>query len=269
MVRLDGTSSTRYARGERKGGRLGVYRGSEVDRRDGFIHCRRGPGGRDLAALPGRPICSSPSIRPRSRARASRSPAAAALSAPLRRALVRSRATSGLRRDRVDVRMVWDPARITPQPWQSVLAFYRYVEERNHDFRPLRPPGRARRLRSRTPRRSPGRRLERRCSWPSMPRPTGSTTRCASTSTSAGRFASRFPPHRSSRPASFECEGDVVSGIRIASSQGEMDRTVAPHRGAPARRFNASRAGSRAAPCAIATCSARGRGATRRPSFLR
>ena len=34
--------------------------------------------------------------------------------------------------------MVWDPARITPQPWPSVLAFYRQVEERNHDFLPLR-----------------------------------------------------------------------------------------------------------------------------------
>jgi hypothetical protein len=33
--------------------------------------------------------------------------------------------------------MVWDSARITPQPWPSVLAFYRYVEERNDDFRPL------------------------------------------------------------------------------------------------------------------------------------
>src|SRR5271169_4058744 len=34
--------------------------------------------------------------------------------------------------------MVWDPARITPKPWQGVLEFYRYVEERDDDFRPLR-----------------------------------------------------------------------------------------------------------------------------------
>jgi hypothetical protein len=34
--------------------------------------------------------------------------------------------------------MVWDPARITPKAWESVLEFYRYVEDRNDDFRPLR-----------------------------------------------------------------------------------------------------------------------------------
>ena len=34
--------------------------------------------------------------------------------------------------------MVWDPARVTPKPWESVLEFYRYVEDRNHDFQPLR-----------------------------------------------------------------------------------------------------------------------------------
>jgi hypothetical protein len=34
--------------------------------------------------------------------------------------------------------MVWDPARITPKPWRSVLEFYRHVEDRNHDFEPLR-----------------------------------------------------------------------------------------------------------------------------------
>ncbi len=34
--------------------------------------------------------------------------------------------------------MVWDPARITPRPWASVLEFYRHLEDRNHDFSPLR-----------------------------------------------------------------------------------------------------------------------------------
>ncbi len=34
--------------------------------------------------------------------------------------------------------MVWDPARVTPQPWEGILAFYRHVEERNDDFRPMR-----------------------------------------------------------------------------------------------------------------------------------
>jgi hypothetical protein len=34
--------------------------------------------------------------------------------------------------------MVWDPARITPKAWASVLEFYRHVEDRNDDFRPLR-----------------------------------------------------------------------------------------------------------------------------------
>ncbi len=34
--------------------------------------------------------------------------------------------------------MVWDPARITPKSWESVLEFYRHVEDRNHDFQPLR-----------------------------------------------------------------------------------------------------------------------------------
>jgi hypothetical protein len=34
--------------------------------------------------------------------------------------------------------MVWDPARILPQDWGSALAFYRRLEARNDDFRPLR-----------------------------------------------------------------------------------------------------------------------------------
>jgi hypothetical protein len=33
--------------------------------------------------------------------------------------------------------MVWDPARITPNSWANVLLFYRHLEERNDDFRPL------------------------------------------------------------------------------------------------------------------------------------
>ena len=33
--------------------------------------------------------------------------------------------------------MVWDPARVTPKVWESVLEFYRHLEERNDDFRPL------------------------------------------------------------------------------------------------------------------------------------
>jgi hypothetical protein len=34
--------------------------------------------------------------------------------------------------------VVWDPARITPKAWESVLELYRYLEERNDDFRPIR-----------------------------------------------------------------------------------------------------------------------------------
>jgi hypothetical protein len=34
--------------------------------------------------------------------------------------------------------MVWDPARITPRPWASVLESYRHLEDRNTDFGPLR-----------------------------------------------------------------------------------------------------------------------------------
>jgi hypothetical protein len=35
--------------------------------------------------------------------------------------------------------MVFDPARISPQrTWSDVTAFYRHIEERNDDFRPLR-----------------------------------------------------------------------------------------------------------------------------------
>ena len=33
--------------------------------------------------------------------------------------------------------MVWDAARITPSSWANILEYYRYVEERNDDFRPL------------------------------------------------------------------------------------------------------------------------------------
>jgi len=33
--------------------------------------------------------------------------------------------------------MVWDAARITPETWASIRQFYRHVEERNADFRPL------------------------------------------------------------------------------------------------------------------------------------
>jgi len=33
--------------------------------------------------------------------------------------------------------MVWDAARITPESWASIRQFYRHVEERNADFRPL------------------------------------------------------------------------------------------------------------------------------------
>ncbi len=34
--------------------------------------------------------------------------------------------------------MVWDPKRIKPQSWDEVIAFYRHLEDRNDDFRPLR-----------------------------------------------------------------------------------------------------------------------------------
>jgi hypothetical protein len=34
--------------------------------------------------------------------------------------------------------MVWDPARITPRPWGGVVEFYRHLEDRNADFRPMR-----------------------------------------------------------------------------------------------------------------------------------
>jgi hypothetical protein len=34
--------------------------------------------------------------------------------------------------------MVWDPKRIRPQSWSEVIAFYRGIEDRNDDFRPLR-----------------------------------------------------------------------------------------------------------------------------------
>jgi hypothetical protein len=34
--------------------------------------------------------------------------------------------------------MVWDPKRITPKGWADVVAFYRHIEDRNDDFRPLR-----------------------------------------------------------------------------------------------------------------------------------
>jgi hypothetical protein len=34
--------------------------------------------------------------------------------------------------------MVWDPKRITPKGWADVVAFYGPIEDRNHDFRPLR-----------------------------------------------------------------------------------------------------------------------------------
>lgn len=34
--------------------------------------------------------------------------------------------------------MVWDPKRIEPRSWAEIVAFYRYLEDRNDDFRPLR-----------------------------------------------------------------------------------------------------------------------------------
>lgn len=34
--------------------------------------------------------------------------------------------------------MVWDPARVTPTPWPGIVDFYRGLEDRNHDFQPLR-----------------------------------------------------------------------------------------------------------------------------------
>jgi hypothetical protein len=34
--------------------------------------------------------------------------------------------------------MVWDPARITPKPWGAIAHGYRHIEDRNHDFQPLR-----------------------------------------------------------------------------------------------------------------------------------
>ena len=34
--------------------------------------------------------------------------------------------------------MVWDPSRITPATWSGALAFYRQVETRNDEFRPVR-----------------------------------------------------------------------------------------------------------------------------------
>ena len=34
--------------------------------------------------------------------------------------------------------MVWDPSRITPRPWANLIAFYRDIEDRNLEFRPIR-----------------------------------------------------------------------------------------------------------------------------------
>jgi hypothetical protein len=34
--------------------------------------------------------------------------------------------------------MVWDPSRIAPATWPDALAFYRGIEARNDEFRPLR-----------------------------------------------------------------------------------------------------------------------------------
>jgi hypothetical protein len=34
--------------------------------------------------------------------------------------------------------MVWHAARITPQPWDGVIEFYRHFEDRNDDFHPMR-----------------------------------------------------------------------------------------------------------------------------------
>jgi hypothetical protein len=34
--------------------------------------------------------------------------------------------------------MVWNPARITPRPWPHVIEFYRRIEDRNHEFSPMR-----------------------------------------------------------------------------------------------------------------------------------
>jgi hypothetical protein len=34
--------------------------------------------------------------------------------------------------------MVWNPSRIAPATWASALAFYRGIEARNDEFRPLR-----------------------------------------------------------------------------------------------------------------------------------
>jgi hypothetical protein len=34
--------------------------------------------------------------------------------------------------------MVWDPKRIEPRSWADIVAFYRHIEDRNDDFRPLR-----------------------------------------------------------------------------------------------------------------------------------
>ena len=36
------------------------------------------------------------------------------------------------------VAVVWDPARIHPQSWSALEGFYRRLEDRNHDFGPLR-----------------------------------------------------------------------------------------------------------------------------------
>jgi hypothetical protein len=33
--------------------------------------------------------------------------------------------------------MVWDPARVTPKPWESVREFFRNLAERNDDFLPM------------------------------------------------------------------------------------------------------------------------------------
>jgi hypothetical protein len=34
--------------------------------------------------------------------------------------------------------MVWDPTRIEPRSWRDAHAFYAALEDRNHDFAPLR-----------------------------------------------------------------------------------------------------------------------------------
>ncbi len=105
--------------------------------------------------------------------------------------------------------MVWDPARITPQPWPSVSAFYRYIEDRNKDFGPLL------RLVDHVASRPYAASIAAATSGTALlVAPLGETDwvrRALRVDVDLGgsiRFT--LPSATDARPASFECEGDIV-----------------------------------------------------------